>query len=190
MDRLSHNSTYYWFIGGDFNSLLALNERVGGDQVSYIEIEEFISCVDDYQLQELKYIGFNFTCSNQQRNTKVFSRLDRFLANKATLDAYPKVFINPLLLLLHHTMTKRKKPFYFFNMWTQALGFKEAEVKGSSMYQVVTTLKRLNKPLRQLNKEAYGHVHHEVVKTQQELHQVQHDIHAQPMDGEAATATI
>ena len=40
--------------------------------------------------------------------------------------------------------------------------------------------------MRQLNKEACGHVHHKVVKTQQELHQV----HTQPMDGEAATAAI
>ena len=36
-----------WIIGGDFNSLLQLTERMGGDQVSYAEVEDLVACIDD-----------------------------------------------------------------------------------------------------------------------------------------------
>ncbi|KAJ8453106.1 hypothetical protein Cgig2_014869 [Carnegiea gigantea] len=44
--RLSQITRYAWYIGGDFNSLLGVHERIRGIELLTLKIEEFIACVD------------------------------------------------------------------------------------------------------------------------------------------------
>ncbi|KAJ8443205.1 hypothetical protein Cgig2_017198 [Carnegiea gigantea] len=148
-NRLSHTIDYPWFIGGDFNIFLEVNERVGGDQ-------------------EVKYIGSDFTWSNRQGSTGIFSRLDRILINRAALDSYSEAFYEtyqittPDIVPSSHNY-QEKHQFHFFNMCVR-----NQEIKGTSMFQVVSKLKKLKKSLR----EVHGDVHQNVVKIQQELRHV------------------
>ncbi|KAJ8445635.1 hypothetical protein Cgig2_018576 [Carnegiea gigantea] len=82
LKRLSSSMQEPWFVGGDFNSLMSENERIGGDPVTCTNMEDFITCGDNYHLQEANYMGSVFTWNNKQVNTKEFSRLHRILLNE------------------------------------------------------------------------------------------------------------
>ena len=53
--------------------------------MNYAEIEDFISSVDNYQLQEINYMGSDFAWSNRQSDTRVASQLERILLSEATI---------------------------------------------------------------------------------------------------------
>ena len=70
-----------WFIGGDFNNVLHMNER-GGSAITLEEIAGFRNCVIDSGLEDHKSSGPFFTWSNKQEGEdRVFSKIDRVLAN-------------------------------------------------------------------------------------------------------------
>jgi len=48
-------------VGGDFNNLLRLDERIGGDQVLISEVHDFTGCISQCALQEMKYKGLYYT---------------------------------------------------------------------------------------------------------------------------------
>ena len=64
--NLSHNIHDPWIVEGDFNSLSRVVERIGGDQVSYAADEDLVNCMDICQLQQVNYIGYDFTWSNSK----------------------------------------------------------------------------------------------------------------------------
>lgn len=55
-----------WLVGGDFNSYLHQGERIGGDEVSAGEIEDFSERVAQCYLQEVRCKGLTYTWSNKQ----------------------------------------------------------------------------------------------------------------------------
>lgn len=72
-----------WIIAGDFNVVLDMKERFGGLPVREYEIEDFIRCINDCHLDELKHSGNFFTWNNKNETRhRVFCRLDRVLINE------------------------------------------------------------------------------------------------------------
>ena len=64
-------------IGGYFNNVLNLNERIGSS-ISLDEVSEFIQCLRDCCLHDAVMIGPFFTWSNKQEGEhRVFSKIDR-----------------------------------------------------------------------------------------------------------------
>ncbi|XP_030507193.2 uncharacterized protein LOC115722193 [Cannabis sativa] len=83
-----------WLIMGDFNAILAKEERVG-HRVCYHPDTNFIQCVQQCQLEDVKTIGCYFTWSNkQQGRDRICSKIDLILANQGWLDQYPNAEIN------------------------------------------------------------------------------------------------
>ncbi|XP_074306141.1 uncharacterized protein LOC141641375 [Silene latifolia] len=75
-----------WLICGDFNTVLAPSERLGGSTTEE-EMEDFQNCLDICHMVDMPATGSLFTWNNKQEAaTRVFSRLDRALVNHEWID--------------------------------------------------------------------------------------------------------
>uniref|UniRef100_A0A803NHH4 Reverse transcriptase domain-containing protein n=1 Tax=Cannabis sativa TaxID=3483 RepID=A0A803NHH4_CANSA len=119
--RPEYYTTEKWMLMGDFNDILAKKERIG-NRVKYQADRDFIECIEACNLEDVKYTGCFFTWSNkQQGGDRIWSKIDRVLANQAWLDAFPtaEVFFatestfdhSPALLHIHPECQTGKKPF-------------------------------------------------------------------------------
>ncbi|XP_074300572.1 uncharacterized protein LOC141631849 [Silene latifolia] len=72
-----------WLVGGDFNSVMASDERIGGAPVTSAEIRPMVQTVQDYNLVDLSAQGAFYTWSNKhEKEIRVYSRIDRVLVNE------------------------------------------------------------------------------------------------------------
>ncbi|XP_074298039.1 uncharacterized protein LOC141628844 [Silene latifolia] len=70
-----------WVVMGDFNSVLAMDERIGSE-ISVAEMRDFQDCVDDCGIRDIPAHGSFFTWNNKQEvGDLVFSRIDRAMVN-------------------------------------------------------------------------------------------------------------
>ncbi|XP_074311631.1 uncharacterized protein LOC141647380 [Silene latifolia] len=78
-----------WLLMGDFNNVLHIGERIGSE-VTLAEIRDFQQCVDSCGLYDLVTQGAYFTWNNkQEENKRVFTRIDRVLANDLWIGSGP-----------------------------------------------------------------------------------------------------
>lgn len=72
-----------WILCGDFNCIMNNEERIGS-QVREIEMRDMRECMTFYTMEDVKSSGNFFTWNNKQQGmARVFSKLDRVLANVA-----------------------------------------------------------------------------------------------------------
>ncbi|XP_058783070.1 uncharacterized protein LOC131657719 [Vicia villosa] len=86
MEIKRKSSAESWCIGGDFNMITSLDERIGISKKNYRkEIEDFKEFIEEMELVDPPTIGGKFTWSN--RSGRAMSRLDRFiLSNNFIVD--------------------------------------------------------------------------------------------------------
>ena len=76
-------------VGGDFNTVLHLNERIGSP-VTLQEVEPFRQCLSYCELQEVSASGSFFTWNNKQGGgDRVCTKIDRLVANEAWSRSFP-----------------------------------------------------------------------------------------------------
>ncbi|XP_074291426.1 uncharacterized protein LOC141618218 [Silene latifolia] len=186
----------FLMFSGDFNNLLALNERIG-KPVSWNDIVEFRDCVDYCELMDIKAHGAYFTWNNKHDpSTRVFSRLDRVMINLEWMNLYPDshAYFLPEGLFDHNpSIYYRRKEchhrphFRYFNMWGQDPHFLEIikhnwhkKVTGSWMFQVVTKQRSLKQPLKHLNRAKFADVEKAVEVAKLRLADLQSQMHSNP----------
>lgn len=74
---LKSTSQLPWFVGGDFNSIKSISERVGCTRMDR-DMRDFIDFINIMELQDLPLLGRKFTWSNFQ-DVEIQSRIDRFV---------------------------------------------------------------------------------------------------------------
>ncbi|XP_074305997.1 uncharacterized protein LOC141641225 [Silene latifolia] len=188
-----------WAMAGDFNCVLTPEERLGGH--SFIaEMEPFRDCLDQCGMIDIPATGSKFTWNNKQGpDSRVFSRLDRFLVNQEWQDCFPhlQAHFHPEGLFDHNPSTvssslrecEGKPPFRYYNMWGQAVQFKAIVQQGWSvnvartrMFRVVKNLKALKIMLRKLNRECYADVENNTNITKGKLEKIQQQLQQTPTD--------
>ncbi|XP_060968449.1 uncharacterized protein LOC115703846 [Cannabis sativa] len=103
-----------WCLMGDFNDILAKEERVGLRVRSYPD-SDFFRCVNFRKLEDVKASKKFFTWTNKQPGAdRIYSKIDRIMANQAWITKYEfveAVFLNeglfdhsPGILSLHPGM--------------------------------------------------------------------------------------
>ncbi|XP_074278039.1 uncharacterized protein LOC141601643 [Silene latifolia] len=155
---------------------------------------------------DIKSKGSFFTWSKiQDPTTRVFSRLDRFLINKEWLSLYPESYAyflneglfdhNPCVCYRRSESPNRKPHFKYFNMWGATLEFKNivqvewgVNVPRVKMFQVITKLKGLKRPLKQLNKNQFSEIEKSVEVARVILDDIQTNLLMNPTDGELIQA--
>ncbi|KAH9741755.1 putative reverse transcriptase/RNA-dependent DNA polymerase [Citrus sinensis] len=83
LQRLSGLSSKPWLCFSDFNEILRLDEKSGGNDKNIRRVSEFREAVQDSKLADLGYKGYQFTwCNGRDGQHFVEKRLDRFLCNE------------------------------------------------------------------------------------------------------------
>ncbi|XP_062075481.1 uncharacterized protein LOC133779544 [Humulus lupulus] len=170
------NTQEAWVVMGDFNEILNKEERLG-KRVKYSTATNFIDCIGECQLEDVKCSGCFYTWSNkQQGDDRICSKIDRVLANQTWLNCFNNaeaVFLpegifdhTPVILAVYPEILSGKKPFKYFRMWSSHPKYSESveavwkrAIPGTKMYQVVTKLKALKEVLKELNKQGYSDIH-------------------------------
>ncbi|KAL9236113.1 hypothetical protein vseg_010817 [Gypsophila vaccaria] len=185
-----------WAVAGDFNNVLSVTERVGG-AVSQSEIEPFRDCLEVCGLVDIYSTGALFTWNNKQHpETRVYSRIDRFLINKEWCDALPEAaaHFHPEGLYDHcpcvvHFLpcVNRKQRFKYFNMWGKSEDFGQVvrsnwrrDLQGYPMFTLTRNLKNLKHALKDLNKRSFSEIEIRTASQEQRVKSLQEDIGKHP----------
>ncbi|KAL2929780.1 Isopentenyl-diphosphate delta-isomerase [Bienertia sinuspersici] len=169
LDSLNNKLTGPWMIMGDFNCILNVDEKIG-TAVRAGEMEAAKCYMEACGMQDIPYSGHYYTWSNKQMaSERVFTKLDRVMANDQWLEMYKgmnAIFLaegcsdhSPALLRMNQGEGSGKKPFKYYRMWQQASDYKvrveaawESTIQGTAMFNLVQKLKRVKETLKALNK--------------------------------------
>ncbi|XP_060974657.1 uncharacterized protein LOC115696494 [Cannabis sativa] len=196
LKRIATNEA--WVILGDFNEIVSKEERIG-KKVKYSEATDFIECVNCCQLEDIKFRGSYFTWSNKrQGNERIWSKIDRVLANKKWMDLYPNaeaVFMveglfdhTPVIVSIYPEIRRGKSPFKYFRMWSSHPQFSEivtriwkSSVAGAKMFQLVYKLRMLKAELKELNRKEFSNIQEATTQAKEDLVVIQTKIQADPL---------
>ncbi|KAL6228109.1 hypothetical protein ACLB2K_002063 [Fragaria x ananassa] len=115
--RLHGNCDVAWVLGGDFNEIVSLKEKEGGNMIRRRFIENFVDVLEECSLTSLHSYGPAFTWKGVRHGFEVKERLDRFVTNLSGRHRFPKsrvIHLNPnesdhLPILLEIRKSGRKK---------------------------------------------------------------------------------
>ncbi|XP_074277787.1 uncharacterized protein LOC141601407 [Silene latifolia] len=113
--------------------MLTPDKRLGGN-TKQVDMDDFIDCLANCGMTDIATTGAFYTwCNKQVPQTRVYSRLDRFLVNQDWFAQYPDMVahFHPAGLFDHcpytvsdtKLMMTRKASFKNFNMWGKAPSF-------------------------------------------------------------------
>ena len=69
---------------GDFNNVMPVSERIGGNTPAEVETRPFTQCFMDYGLCDFWFTSKYYKLNNRHQVGKmVFSKIDRVLTNKS-----------------------------------------------------------------------------------------------------------
>ena len=124
-----------WLCGGDFNLMLWSSEKQGGADFNFDEAGMFRQALDYCKLDDLHYVGYPFTWTNNQGGeANLQERLDRFVANAAWRNKYENSYVThlekrqsdhlPLMVSIRkklgpNKVKQRRKVFRFEELWTR-----------------------------------------------------------------------
>ncbi|XP_056685736.1 uncharacterized protein [Spinacia oleracea] len=175
-DLLLLNTQDPWIVCGDVKCVMALDERIGAP-VRHSDIMDVSNCMHAFGLEDIKCVGNLFTWNNkQQGNNRVFSKIDRFMANHARQSCFPFAEVcfmpeghfdhSPGLLSVYPRDDGGKKPFKYFTMWKSSTVFSDTvqqawntQILRTKMFILINKLKRAKQALKELNKVGFTDIH-------------------------------
>ncbi|KAL2923459.1 hypothetical protein RDABS01_014950 [Bienertia sinuspersici] len=202
LEQLHSKMTGPWLLMGDFNCVINLEERLGS-AVRVSEMDPPRRCFELCGLQDIPYSGHFYTWTNKQlAQDRVFSKLDRLLANETWMDKYDTgnaVFLTegcsdhcPMVIRMDQGVGKGRKPFKYYKIWQSAADYTErirnawnTPIHGTSMFVVTQKLKQVKKSLKELNNTGYCSIQVEEAKAFNKLIQIQEHLHQNPLDNAA-----
>ncbi|GAV80313.1 Exo_endo_phos domain-containing protein, partial [Cephalotus follicularis] len=109
---LSSQINIPWLCVGDFNEILLVAEKEGGNKRSGRQMDAFRHALDFCRLRDMGFQGCPFTCRNGgSGEERVSSRLDRCVSTTEWLSLFPRATVThevcgisdhcPMLLSLH-----------------------------------------------------------------------------------------
>ncbi|KAG8366750.1 hypothetical protein BUALT_Bualt16G0000100 [Buddleja alternifolia] len=112
-----------WLVGGDFNTILASNERSGGEDPIVGSMEDFGNTLADSRLLDAGFEGEPFTWTNR----RLCQRLDRALISIDWADCFGSTRVihhprgisdhRPLEIIAESSSRRTPASFRFQNMW-------------------------------------------------------------------------
>ena len=140
-----NNSALPWLCFGDFNELLAQQEKRGDPPKPQGLVDNFLKVVYECNFMDLGFTGYSYTWSNNHGSEEnVQERLDCFLANNSWLTTFPwnrvrhllKRHSNHLPIIADCNSTApltkqrvRKKVWHFEKSWIQSPECEETLIK-------------------------------------------------------------
>ncbi|XP_062114319.1 uncharacterized protein LOC133825382 [Humulus lupulus] len=157
-----------WVVLGDFNDILNADERVG-KRVQGGSSSSFQDCIEECQLEDVKYSGCFFTWTNKQdKEGRIYSNIDRVMENQEWLIQHE---LAEALFLQEASEFKSK---------VQASW--DLPCRGTAMYILVQKLKRLKAVLRDINKKGFNNIQVADTLAYQELKRKQECLNKDPLN--------
>ncbi|XP_058756104.1 uncharacterized protein LOC131629335 [Vicia villosa] len=197
IERIHSSQKGPWCVIGDYNNVLTVQDRIGGNLVTENEYEDLHNMMNITGLREMDSSGDFFTWFNNQSRNPIYSRIDRILVNvdwfqqhtDATLHILPSNISDHALL---HLYVQKNKPqsriFRFSNHFTEIEGYDDIvrvswrkSARGRPLTILWFKLQRLKYALRTLNKPATD-VKRNLVKCGAELLAAQNSLIQNKMD--------
>ncbi|XP_021733058.1 uncharacterized protein LOC110699854 [Chenopodium quinoa] len=169
-----------------------------GSACTLDEVEDFGRCLRLNGLIDFKTGSLFYTWNNKQDGeNKVCSNIDKVVVNGEWVDDFkhfsadflPEGLMNhsPCCMRLFDVCGIIKKPFWFFNMWTEAPGFLDIVrnnwnrgVQGTAMFIMTQELKDLKKSLKEVNLKYFSDVESTDIAAQKELSRIQKQLNKDP----------
>ncbi|XP_058782827.1 uncharacterized protein LOC131657446 [Vicia villosa] len=165
IESLAQISQGPWFLMGDFNNVMSVHDRIGGNPVLEHEFRDLRDMMAATGLFEKESSGDHFTWSNNQVNGIIYSRIDRVIRNviwqqqhaDSKLQIMDHGVLDHALLCLEYKMqqTPVHKSFRFPNVLLQMEGFESSvkenwcvEIEGKPMVRLWKKLKRLQQVVK------------------------------------------
>ena len=134
MRLLHQQATLPWICIGNFNKILSVNEKQGGEPRSEWQMANFREVLDDCRLRDMGFKGARFTwCNWRYEQDRVYVRLDRGVANQEWYDLFPHFDVHHLSFSnSDHVAIRvqlRRQPLFQIRMYKNRFWFEEAWVK-------------------------------------------------------------
>ncbi|XP_074314569.1 uncharacterized protein LOC141649788 [Silene latifolia] len=139
---LNNQSSLPWLCLGDYNEVLFATEMKGGSRPQW-QMNNFQAAVDDYGLQDLPWVGYNFSYDNGQAGEENRqSMIDREMGNGSWFELFPYAklhYLNrewsdhaPIKVVLNGKapVAERARVFRFEQIWVGSEGCEEAVEMG------------------------------------------------------------
>ncbi|XP_074291299.1 uncharacterized protein LOC141618079 [Silene latifolia] len=168
--------------------------------MSSAESDPFQDCLDTCHLIDSQAQGAFYTWNNKQEpESRIYSRLDRFLINCEWTDTFPHLCANflpkgtydhiPFIVDGGHQDGQSNRPFKYFNMWSISPLFQSIvaqvwgqRIKGTRMFKLVTRLKRLKPKFKELNRSHFSDIENAAEQAMTSLTHIQNQLQACPGD--------
>ncbi|XP_021857550.2 uncharacterized protein [Spinacia oleracea] len=185
----------------------AVDERTGAT-VRHSDIVDISNCIHACGMEYIKCVGRFFTWNNKQQGSKrVFSKIDRIMANQAWQGCFSAAEVcfmpeghfdhSPGLLTVYPRSDGGRKPFKYFIMWKSSPVFSDTiqkiwstQIVGNKMFTLVSKLKKVKQALRELNKVGFTNVQADDLKAYQDMIAAQSAMHNNPTDSTVADAEL
>ncbi|XP_057969388.1 uncharacterized protein LOC131158534 [Malania oleifera] len=192
--QLIQNSAQSLDANGSLNSILFSDEKKNGLPVKAYETKDMRYSFIESGLSDLSSSGCFLTWSNG----RVWSKLDKVMVNSvwAQTDFRPHAHFHPLGHLSDHSPcvvslldkeSKGRRPFKFFNMWSQHDNFQSAvreglytKIQGSNQFRFARKLTAMKRSLRALNSRHFPHISERVDRVSSELLEAQQMLQCNP----------
>lgn len=194
--EIVHGLTDPLIIGGDFNTIVRLDERAGGNGRLSPDSLAFGEWINSLSLIDMGFHGNQFTWRRGRvEDTFVAKRLDRVMCcaqarlkwQEASVTHLPFLASDhaPLYVQLNPEVRNdpRRRPFRFEAAWLKHPSFKELLV--ASWDRRITTPEALNElrvKLKQWNKDVFGDVHKRKEKLMADIKLVQEELESVQTD--------
>lgn len=118
-----------WLMIGDFNEVLCVEDKFGGNQVNLNKVLELKAYLDSYSFVDLGFVGPKYTWTNKRQILDlILERIDRCFANPLWRILYPEAMAThlPKTFFDHHPMLielwtpnldRLSRPFRFQTIW-------------------------------------------------------------------------
>ncbi|XP_074313900.1 uncharacterized protein LOC141649100 [Silene latifolia] len=186
-----------WLVLGDFNVVRSPSEKLSNTPPVLQDMLDFNDCLASCHLDDLTCTGVDMTWTNKQDSvTRVWSKLDRVLANPGFITSYPNAFghfqepglsdHSPILVQISQDK-KVVKRFSFLNSWVAHPDYLQTikaawitPLQGSPMYCFFQKLKSVKHALTQFHKQHFSNISHRVQSAKNALMECQQKLASNP----------
>jgi len=201
----SQNSCIPWIVMGDFNAILQVGDRTGGDTHWPRHQDDFATCISQSALLQVLYTGIKYSWHNGQHGCNTIQKkLDWVFGNSCLFSSWPATNAtfeprsisdhSAMIIHLHNLSQHQHSPFKFLNSWAGRSDFLptvasswQTPVTGNPMFQFTTKLRRLKTVLRKIHMQYTSSITDKVAKAKADWETAQFYLDDHPTSNTAKT---
>lgn len=194
MKDIASSESLPWLAIGDFNEVLSLDDKVGGNCPSPRRLASFHDMLNCCGLVDLDFKGPKFTWRNNRDGAAcIMERIDMAFANSRWRELFDQALVfvdiavgsdhNPLVLNLQSPLYVVGRPFKFESFWIteeECRGIVDEEwhrlTEGSDMVKVCKKLRGCKDKLKRWHREKFEDLRLQISVTREKLLEVQQQL--------------